>query len=88
MNVTAMQANRQLSLFQLPAQSSKPQPPCQEKQGEEPCPEPPKDTALISIDVPEYDPPPLPAASMNYDLNTLKVRPGQKIDLIFHCDRR
>jgi len=81
MNVTAMQANRQLSLFQLPAQSAKPQPPCQEKPGDEPCPEPPKDTALISIDVPEYDPPPLPAASMNFDLNTLKVRPGQKIDL-------
>ena len=82
MNVRTMQASRQLSLFQLPPQQKpEPTPPCQGEQGTEPCPEPPQDTAQISIDVPAYDPPPLPAASMNFDLNTLKVKPGEKLDL-------
>jgi PPK2 family polyphosphate:nucleotide phosphotransferase len=79
MNVT--QANRELQKFRLPPRAQDSKPPCQEGHGSEPCPEPPKDTAEISISVPAYDPPPLPAASMTFDLNTLKVRPGQKIDL-------
>ena len=82
MNITALNANRRLKQFQLPAASKETQqPPCQEGQGSEPCPEPPKDTAQISITVPAYDPPPLPEVSMNFDLNTLKVKPGEKIDL-------
>lgn len=78
MNVNTMRAQRQLSLFQLPSARAQ-EPPCSENQNSEPCPEPPKD--IVSIEVPAYDPPPLAAASMTFDLNNLKVKPGQRIDL-------
>ena len=83
MNVSAYRAASQLQKFQLAPKSVGQNPPhCgQDGQQECPAPQPPQDRSEISVSVPAVDPPPMPALSMSFDTDSVRIKPGQKVDL-------
>jgi PPK2 family polyphosphate:nucleotide phosphotransferase len=81
MNISALRAATQLKRFSLSSPTAdKPSTgSCQKDQGPD-CPQP-TDSSHISISVPAYDPPPMKAVSMDFDLDTLRAKPGEAVDL-------